>query len=346
MRINKEQIKDFILDNLEEHPSDIAKFVSIHFGVSVQAVNAHLKKLIESKDIVAIGKTKSRKYFPFVEVHTFNYEITESLSESNVWSKDIKQYIPDKQNIKSIWEYGFSEMFNNAIDHSKGTRIEVNVASNSRVTMMMICDNGIGIFRNIKDRFNLLNEREAILELSKGKLTTDKQKHSGEGIFFTSRAFDLFYILSYGVNFVHSEKDGFNVDMLVDDAHYNLPMDYNGTCVFLRLANNSNRVLKDIFDKYAGNEDYGFDKTVIPIKLARYGDDNLVSRSQAKRVIARANLFKSIMLDFTDVPQIGQAFADEIFRVFVNEHPDIELIYIGANTDVEKMIKRAKSVIL
>jgi len=54
----------------------------------------------------------------------------------------------------------------------------------------------------------------------------------------------------------------------------------------------------------------------VPVKLAQYGNDKLVSRSQAKRLLARVELFKVVMLDFTNVPTIGQAFADEIFRVF------------------------------
>ena len=60
--------------------------------------------------------------------------------------------------------------------------------------------------------------------------------------------------------------------------------------------------------------------------------------------MARIDLFKSVILDFKDVPYIGQAFADEIFRVFANEHPDIEILVLNANEEVAKMISRAKNV--
>ena len=201
---------------------------------------------------------------------------------------------------------------------------------------MWIIDNGIGVFRKIKDTFGLANEQEAILELSKGKLTTNKAKHSGEGIFFTSRAFDVFFIESHGIAFTHNKETEHDVLFTNYD-------DINGTWIGMQLRNDSKRNLADVFNKFSG-DDYGFDKTIIPIELARYGDENLISRSQAKRVMARVNLFKNVILDFKNVPQIGQAFADEIFRVFANEHPDIELAYINADTDVENMIKRAKSV--
>ncbi|MGB6392340.1 MAG: STAS-like domain-containing protein, partial [Candidatus Acidiferrales bacterium] len=54
-------------------------------------------------------------------------------------------------------------------------------------------------------------------------------------------------------------------------------------------------------------------------------------------------LFKTILLDFTGVPTIGQAFSDEIFRIFVREHPRIEVIPIHANSEVMRMIIRARS---
>ena len=39
---------------------------------------------------------------------------------------------------------------------------------------------------------------------------------------------------------------------------------------------------------------------------------------------------------------VGQAFADEIFRVFANEHPGVELIAIHAQPEVQQMIRRAE----
>lgn len=86
-------------------------------------------------------------------------------------------------------------MFNNAIDHSGGTAITVQINKTAISTEIIISDDGIGIFKKIQSEFDLLDERHAIFELSKGKLTTDPRNHSGEGIFFTSRMFDQFEIL-------------------------------------------------------------------------------------------------------------------------------------------------------
>lgn len=76
-------------------------------------------------------------------------------------------------------------------------------------------------------------------------------------------------------------------------------------------------------------------------KLTKMGHLNLVSRSQAKSVLLGLESFKTVIFDFDEVDKIGQAFADEIFRVYQNKHPVISLEYENVNTEVEKMIKRA-----
>ena len=72
--------------------------------------------------------------------------------------------------------------------------------------------------------------------------------------------------------------------------------------------------------------------------LAQYGKEHLVSRSQARRVLTRFDQFREVFLDFRGVEFIGQAFADEIFRVFRLQHPDINITWMGAEKEVERMI--------
>ena len=106
----------------------------------------------------------------------------------------------------------------------------------------------------------------------------------------------------------------------------------------MKLNNHTSRTTKKIFKEFASTGDYGFSKTVVPVKLAQYGNDKLISRSQARRVLARIELFQTVVFDFTDVPIIGKAFADEIFRVFALQHPKIHLMALKTNSQVKKMI--------
>ncbi|MFT4256452.1 MAG: STAS-like domain-containing protein [Pseudoxanthomonas sp.] len=111
----------------------------------------------------------------------------------------------------------------------------------------------------------------------------------------------------------------------------------------MQIATDSPRVIKDVFDEYSsGPDDYAFARTVVPVRLAKVGDENLISRSQARRLLQRVENFRHVVLDFAEVGGIGQAFADEIFRVFVNAHPDVELLAIHAVPEVQQMIRRAE----
>jgi len=115
----------------------------------------------------------------------------------------------------------------------------------------------------------------------------------------------------------------------------------DGTVISMRVHNNASHTTQEVFDAFTSGEEYGFTKTVVPVRLARYGDEQLISRSQAKRLLARIDRFKVVVLDFEGVDMIGQAFADEVFRVFQNDYPHIALVPFHANSLVHRMISRA-----
>ncbi len=239
------------------------------------------------------------------------------------------------RNVLDIAHHGVTEMINNAVDHSDAAQVAVAMDRRDGKLWFEIADDGIGIFRKITRALDLPDERLALLELSKGKLTTDPRRHSGEGIFFTSRMFDAFRIASEGLVFDHDAD--FEDDLLdiADEA--------GGTRVEMEIATDSRRTAKEVIDQFSsGPDNYSFAKTVVPVRLAKVVDENLVSRSQAKRLLQRVERFRSVVLDFEDVSSIGQAFADEIFRVFANEHPEVELGPVNAAASVQQMIRRAE----
>lgn len=331
--INRE-IRNYIIHNVEDNPSSIARLVSKKFNVTRQSVNYYLSKLVEEGILLSEGKTRSKKYtIKTIKDSVFTLDITPDLEDGKIWVENIYPLTAGlKNNIVSICQYGFTEILNNAIEHSEGKIISVMFRYKVNKIIMMINDDGVGIFNKIVRDLKLQDPRQAILELSKGKLTTDPEHHTGEGIFFTSRIFDAFSITSGELFFAHREFG----DWLVEDK----PLIDIGTSVFMQIDPESNKELKEVFAEYAPtDEDYGFNKTHVLATLARYGNENLISRSQARRLLARFENFKEIVLDFEGVDFIGQAFADEIFRVFRNTHSDIKITYVNATKDVEKMIK-------
>jgi anti-sigma regulatory factor (Ser/Thr protein kinase) len=227
-------------------------------------------------------------------------------------------------------------MVNNAIDHSDGTSVFVSVLQNEQSLTLVVSDNGVGIFEKISHALNLVDKRQALFELSKGKFTTDPSRHSGEGVFFTSRMFDIFEIDSNGLQFSHTENASH--DWLTESKW----LFSKGTKVYMKIALSSNRTTTEVFQQFMNApEDYDFSKTIVPMKLAQWGNEHLISRSQAKRLIARFERFKSVILDFNGVAEIGQAFADELFRVYQLAHPAIDIQPINMTLQVERMWLRA-----
>lgn len=333
-----EDIREFIVNAIPEHPRDVVARTTGHFGVSRQAINRHMNILIKEGLVKAEGNTSQRIYkLPVLEKESISIPL-KGLEEHMLWRDHVMESLEKlPKNVYGIWHYGFTEMVNNAIDHSGGEMLIVAISKTAATINMMIKDDGVGIFRKIKTDLGLEDERHAILELAKGKLTTDPARHTGEGIFFSSRMFDHFQILSGGVYYSHK---------IHEDEDWILERDIpkEGTSVIMSIKNNSPRTTKEIFDKFSSRkEDYGFTKTVIPVKLLKHGLEQLISRSQAKRLLARFEKFKVVILDFTSVDEIGQAFADEIFRVFPGIHPEVKIIPINTTSSVKKLIKRAKA---
>jgi anti-sigma regulatory factor (Ser/Thr protein kinase) len=323
-----QEIRQFILARVDEHPHDIAQLTAKQFGLTRQGVNLHLQRLIGDSDLVRQGKTRRTRFF-LAAKKTWKKNYSRGQSESDVWEKDVLPQISDlPENTLDIWRYCFTEMFNNAVDHSSATRITVQLKRTAVKTEIAVIDNGVGIFKKIQRAMKFADERHSALELAKGKFTTDPARHTGEGIFFTSKMLDAFDISSGGVYFTSAS-----------------PLkNPKGTAVWMKLKNTTNRSRKEVFDEYASPEnDYAFDKTVVPVKMAEQSPNDLISRSQAKRLLLRIDRFRTVVLDFQNVNQIGQAFADEIFRVFVRSHPGVDVQFTNANEEVVKMIRRARS---
>ena len=240
------------------------------------------------------------------------------------------------ENIKSIFTYAFSEMLNNAIEHSTSKEIVVSVSLIGKKLTFVVDDFGIGAFRNIMKKRNLNSELEAIQDLLKGKTTTAPRLHSGEGIFFTSKVGDTFTLDSYGYRLL--------VDNTIKDVFVNkIKGQKQGTRVTFVIDIDDKHHLNDVFRKYVdrgAGGDYGFDKTEIRVRLYTLGGVH-ISRSQARRVLAGLEKFKVVVMDYDRVPLVGQAFADEVYRVFRTKHPDISIENENMNESVRFMVERA-----
>ncbi len=320
------------------NPSPV-RDVATRFKMTRQGVQLHMRDLVDSGDVVTEGSVRWRQYrLKNKATARQKFVIDKKVTEDLVWNEFIRQHLVDlSPNEQDILHYGATEMVNNVIDHSGGDRIDVEIKRTVTSVDVHIRDDGVGMFQKIADALNLSDPRQSLLELSKGKFTTDPERHTGEGVFFTSRSFDRFVIRSSDLAFVHTARSD---DWLVEMEDKG----FTGTRVTMSLVVPSTRRMEEVFARFSsGPDEYRFAKTHVPLKLAMYGDESLVSRSSAKRVLSRVDRFDEVFLDFAGVRNAGQGFVDEIFRVFANAHPKINLVAINANEGVTMMIRRAQS---
>jgi len=319
------------------------------FRVSRQYAARLMKQLVREETIIIVGRKPDIAYTTpeYAKTHVevfpkrFSKKYTNKNLEEHMVLEEVENNFPRifklKEHVRNIFTYAFSEMFNNAIEHSRSKTIEVNVGVEGKRLFFSVRDWGIGVFRNVMHERNLRSELEAIQDLLKGKVTTAPRAHSGEGIFFTSKAADLFVLNSYGHRLtINNPRD----DISIRRNHRGI----KGTQVYIAIETESDKHLDDVFKRYTNthpDSDYGFDKTEVRVKLYLMGGIH-VSRSQARRVLSGLEKFKTVILDFENVPTVGQAFADEIFRVFKNKHSDIQLIPTNMNEGVNFMINRVE----
>ncbi len=325
----KQSIIYYILEKIDEGCKSVSKTVSEKLGINQTTVHAYINELVEKEVILRAhrGEYVLKKQRADYQLSRNNGDLA---SDTYAFHYCLEPHLKSfSQNVQTIWSYAFTEMINNVMDHSDAENVVISIEQDYLKTSVWIDDNGIGIFKKIKDHFQLESLDEAICELFKGKLTTDSENHSGEGIFFTSKLMDDFMILSDEKLFAKNRFD--DTKVFTVETHWN-----SGTCVYMSLSNQTHKTTKEIFDTFS-DIDGGFWKTKIPLK--NFFGPAPVSRSQAKRVCSRLDNFEEVELDFEGLEWIGQGFAHQIFVVFQKECPQVRLIPINMSPAVEKMYK-------
>ena len=257
---------------------------------------------------------------------------TRGCNEDRIWDEaEVRLQLTRalRPNVLAIVRYAFTEMLNNAIEHSQADRCAIRVTLGQSLVSFEIRDHGIGVFHSIASKFKLPDEEAALIELLKGKTTTMPKAHTGEGIFFTSRIGDDFSLKSHRVQIEWKRAK--------QDIFVSPPRLSAGTLVQFSIQRSARQTIEKVFGEFAPAQyDYQFQKTRVLVKLLQ---SDYVSRSEARRLLANLEKFREIVLDFRDVRSVGQGFADEVFRVFAHRNPDIVLHSENTSPPVTAMIR-------
>ena len=337
-------IRTLILDILEKRgevrSADIVKTAKC----SRAYANRYFQALRDEGRIVLIGKANKARYVPATESavkrakqHEFcTHRILENnnLQEHAVLNQIkvdtvIFQGLPE--NLAAILDYAFTEMLNNAIEHSNSEKIEITMEKSRFNISFQVIDKGIGIFNNICAKRGLPGSLAAIQDLLKGKQSTAPDSHSGEGIFFTSRIADMLIIQSGRKKLIFNN--------LLNDIFIKDIRTVAGTKVSFSISRSSQKQLNSVFEEFTDSA-FEFTKTEVKVRLYK-AEVKYVSRSQARRLLTGLEKFSKIILDFSRLDMIGQGFADEIYRIWAAQYPDKKIEHINANENIELMINRA-----
>lgn len=317
----------------EAHPMAAGE-VAVAVGISRQAAHRHLAAFVAEGSLRVDGRGRAVKYRRAGSLPFSRRYPRAVIAEDRVWQElavelsDFRGLAPEA---RSVFQYAFTEMLNNAIEHSGSPEVEVRVQAIRGGLAFEIIDEGRGAFANLRRTLGLRSDLEALGELSKGKLTTLPQGHTGEGIFFTSKVADHFALESGRIRWL--------VDNLRGDVAVGEVPARRGTLVRFEAARRPRRKLADVFAEYT--DEFEFTKTRVVVKLFALGA-RFVSRSEARRVLNGVDRFREVVLDFRGVAEIGQGFADEVFRVWATAHRTTTFTAVNMNRAVEFMVRRAR----
>ncbi len=328
-------IETFIMEIAERKGKVAAMKLVKKTGFSHAYVHRILQRLVDGGHLYKTGSTKNARYVPAttgsidkakagINYYSRVFKSTRGL-DSNKILEELKKkftFTGIAENAAEVFDYSFTGLLSNAIRHSKTEKLNITVEKKEGVLTFEIRDFGIGIINSIKDKFKLASDEDAVIELIKG---------SQKGIFGPAKGADILTIQT-GV-----KKIIFN--NLIDDIFVRTIKPFTGAKILFKINIDSSRNPADILSKDLGNNNVS-DAARIFIKLFSQGN-KYVSRSEARKALDGMGKFKTLILDFKDIENIGQGFVDEVFMVWKRNHPDTKITIENANNDVMFMIKRA-----
>ena len=339
-RQNLETITQWITAAAQRRPHELDVALAARTNVSQRSARRTLARLVELNWLVREGSPRRPQWRPgLLRQVVQRYELA-GLEEDLPWSLDFAPHFVLPPNLLRLVQQAFCELLNNAIGHSGGTHVTVSLRQTASQAQLLVSDNGVGLFERIAQTFSIVSPALAMLELSKGKLTSQPQRHTGEGLFFTSRLADVFDLHANDAAFQQRAWDE-------RGWHPQRALRHAGTSVYAAFSLDTPRTLDGVRRAYSvgasdddGSDPFGveFSRTVVPLRLITSTIEGLESRAQARRVCARLGEFRRAEIDFGGVASIGHAFADELFRVFGTARRSLELVPINMTPAVAALV--------
>lgn len=334
-RLVFDHLTNWITAAASEHSLDLATHVEERTGASRRAVLAALKRLVDAGWLTRSGSSRRPVFAPGALRQVARSYTLYGLQEDLPWQRDFAPHFALPKHVARMVQHGFTELLNNAADHSGGSSVTVSLRQTPTHVQLLVSDDGVGVFDKICSAFELEDPQHAMLELSKGRLTSAPDAHTGRGLFFSSQLADVFDI--HANNTAYQKRAWESTGWRRGRA---LPR--QGSSIYMAIALNTTRTLDGVMQAWSTQGDgIEFDRTVVQLRLLAGEGLALDSRAQARRVGMRLTTFRRAEIDFDGVTDVGHGFTDELFRVFARANPQIELVATNATPRIQALVKSA-----
>lgn len=114
-------IRTVTLD-VTEHPRDLSRLYCGRYGISRVTANRFIQRLERDGWLSRSGPSTHPVYSPGYRRRQSGMFALAGLDENLLWEQSFSRYVTLSPNVRNILHHGFTEMVNNAIDHSQGTQ--------------------------------------------------------------------------------------------------------------------------------------------------------------------------------------------------------------------------------
>ncbi|MDC8784600.1 ATP-binding protein [Roseateles koreensis] len=335
-RLSLDHLTLWITAAAREHSLDLASHIEERTGASRRAALAALRKLVDANWLSRSGSDRRPVYGPGQLRQVARSYTLYGLQEDIPWQRDFAPHFALPPHVLRMVRHGFTELVNNAADHSGGSSVTVSLRQTPSHVQLLVSDDGCGVFDKICQSFDIADAQHAMLELSKGRLTSQPEQHTGRGLFFSSQLADVFDIHANGTAFQRRawESNGWRPGR---------PMPRQGSSIYMAVALDTTRTLDQVMQAWSvDGSGIEFDQTTIHLSLLAGEGQALDSRAQARRVAARLGTFRRAEISFAGVEDVGHGFTDELFRVFARAHKEVDLVPTHMTPRIAALVKSAQ----